>query len=263
MTTRHVEAGDFSEEQLRVQRAGEALHRDGASPAGALELLASIIEDRTWERVTDLKGRSFKGRFREFVADRASGLAYDPEQLPKVISLRHPHEGKPEVEARMKRMRTEVTAELRDDLSPALMAGRPTEKQCGTSFNTGTAQHVVKRLKRDDPELAERVVRGEITPNAAAREKGWRRPRVVVSSPDAVARSLLKHMSADDIAKLIAVLVGKDGDLCPPRRRATTSGPRKAAPLTGASPAAIVWPSVTPSPCAMASGYAGTARSAN
>lgn len=73
------------------------------------------------------------------------------------------------------------------------------------------ADYVVARLKRDDPDLAEKVVRGEVTPNAAAREKGWRKPRIVVSSPEAVARSLLKYMSADDIAKLIAVLIGKDG----------------------------------------------------
>src|SRR5690606_34660249 len=32
-----------------------------------------------------------------------------------------------------------------------------------------TADYVTARLKRDDPALAEKVVRGEITPNAAAR----------------------------------------------------------------------------------------------
>ena len=75
---RRVEFGEFTEEQLRVQRAGEALHRDGASPAGALELLAAITEDRTWERLTDAKGRTFNGRFRDFVQARAPfGLGYD------------------------------------------------------------------------------------------------------------------------------------------------------------------------------------------
>jgi hypothetical protein len=78
--------------------------------------------------------------------------------------------------------------------------------------HTDTADRVVARLKRDDPELADLVVKGAITPNAAAREKGWRKPRVVVSSPEAVARSLRKYMSADDIAALIAALTGKDRD---------------------------------------------------
>ena len=35
--------------------------RTRASPAGALELLAAIAEDRTWERMVDVDGRSFKG----------------------------------------------------------------------------------------------------------------------------------------------------------------------------------------------------------
>lgn len=216
MTVRHVELGNFTEEQLRVQRAGEALHRDGASPAGALDLLATITEDRTWERLSDIKGRSFKGRFRDFVADRVSGLGYNPDQLPKVISLRHPHEGNSEVAARMERMRAAVISELRADIPPALAWERPTaerSKDGGTNYTTqrnhaNTSTHITARLKRDDPALAEKVVRGEITPNAAAREKGWRKPRVVVSSPEAVAKSLLKYMSADDIATLIAVLVG-------------------------------------------------------
>ena len=39
--------------------------------------------------------------------------------------------------------------------------------------------------------MAERVVRGEVTPNAAALEKGWRKPRIVVTSPESVAREPL------------------------------------------------------------------------
>ncbi|ETA03635.1 hypothetical protein ThrDRAFT_00758 [Frankia casuarinae] len=42
--------------------------------------------------------------------------------------------------------------------------------------------------------------------NAAAREMGWRHPRIVVSSPTAVAAALRKHMSRDDLARLIAIL---------------------------------------------------------
>jgi hypothetical protein len=60
-----------------------------------------------------------------------------------------------------------------------------------------------------DPEaadLAARVVGGQMSANAAAREMGWRHPRIVVSSPTAVAAALRKHMSRDDLARLIAIL---------------------------------------------------------
>jgi hypothetical protein len=69
------------------------------------------------------------------------------------------------------------------------------------------AEYVVSRLKRDDPALAERVVNGEITANAAAREKGWRKPRVVLTSPESIATALRKHLGPDDIARLIKLLL--------------------------------------------------------
>jgi hypothetical protein len=66
---------------------------------------------------------------------------------------------------------------------------------------------VVARLKRDDPALAERVVCGEVTPNAAAREKGWRKPRIVLSTPERVAASLRKWMPADSLMRLARLLL--------------------------------------------------------
>ena len=69
-----------------------------------------------------------------------------------------------------------------------------------------TADWFVARLKHEDPGLAEKVILGEVTPNAAAREKGWRKPRITVSTPDRVARSLRTYMSPEDIAKLITLL---------------------------------------------------------
>lgn len=41
----------------------------------------------------------------------------------------------------------------------------------------GTADHWLARLRRDDPELAVRVERGELSAHAAAIAKGWRKPR--------------------------------------------------------------------------------------
>jgi hypothetical protein len=69
------------------------------------------------------------------------------------------------------------------------------------------SEYVVSRLKRDDPALAERVVRGEVTPNAAAREKGWRKPRIVLSSPERIADSLSKYMPKEALARLVEHLV--------------------------------------------------------
>lgn len=229
MTTRTVEVGEYTEEQVRVQRAGEALHRDGASPAGALELLAAITEDRTWERVADSKGRPFKGRFRAFVEARVPfGLGFDPDQLPKVLALRHPHESRPDIAHRMATMREQVRSLLLAEIPTALPVGSPglSGKAAGSDANgSGTtirpsasrnADYVTARLKRDDPDLADRVVRGEVTPNAAAREKGWRKPRIVLSSPERVAASLRKWMPAESLSRLARLLLDDDSADPPP-----------------------------------------------
>lgn len=219
MTARHVEVGDFTDEQLRVQRAGEALHRDGASPAGALELLAALAEDRTWERLADAKGRSFKGRFRDFVETRSPfGLGYDPDQLPKVLALRHPHESVPATAARMAAMREQIEALLRNEIPASSRHGGRTvseraNRDGATNSNftvSNSAEYITSRLKRDDPELAEKVVRGEVTPNAAARTKGWRKPRIVLSTPEHVADSIRKHMPLEARRRLAELLTKED-----------------------------------------------------
>lgn len=68
--------------------------------------------------------------------------------------------------------------------------------------------YTIRRLRRDRPDLAERVDRHEMSANKAAITAGWRRKTISipVTKPDAVADSLLKHMSFDDLAKLIARL---------------------------------------------------------
>jgi hypothetical protein len=85
------------------------------------------------------------------------------------------------------------------EIEPALSPGRPDENMSGTHVrqDSHTAEAITARLKRDDPELAEKVVRGEISPNAAAREKGWRKPRIILSTPERVADSIRKHMPPD------------------------------------------------------------------
>lgn len=63
------------------------------------------------------------------------------------------------------------------------------------------ADSYVARLKRDDPDMAEQVVNGELTANAAARQKGWRKPRISVTSPHSVASRLRQHFTDDEWAE--------------------------------------------------------------
>jgi hypothetical protein len=98
------------------------------------------------------------------------------------------------------------------DIPAAKTVGRP--KKGSATPNLGhrrDAAEFTARLKRDDPDLAGRVVRGEVSPNAAARQMGWRKPRLLVTSPEAVARKLREYFTPDQLAELIRLLTGSGG----------------------------------------------------
>ena len=73
------------------------------------------------------------------------------------------------------------------------------------------ADYLTRRIVRDHPEIAARMKSGEFpSVRAAALEAGiiHRYGTVRYDDPASAARTLLKYMSADDIAKLIAALEG-------------------------------------------------------
>lgn len=205
---RVVDPGEISPDAMRAYRAAKALHRDGGSPASAFGLLAAIVEDRTWERLTDNHGRPFPS-FTAFVEGaQPGGLGTTTQELRKLLELRHPHENvRPWVE-KAPQLRANVNRLLAADMPAAGPVGRPQNVRVTHNSGTGpdTADRTVARLKRDDPGLAERVVSGEISPNAAAREKGWRKPRILLTSPESVAIKVRQHFTPEQVAQLIRFL---------------------------------------------------------
>lgn len=203
-----------------MHRVEHILRRDGGSPGSALEGLAAIVEDETWRKVPSgpSNPEPFTS-FRRFVeANPPFGLGYSIKQLRALLQLQHPGEGAADIRERMEAMRAEVARLIADDVQQALPAvhagpGRGHKTSSDTTGFDGVVgrgtEYVVARLKRDDPALAKRVINGEITANAAARQKGWRKPRVVLTSPESIAASLRRHLGPDDIAALIRLLLNE------------------------------------------------------
>jgi len=101
---------------------------------------------------------------------------------------------------------------VRGEIEPAAVHGT-NQYTSGesTTHSTGDmakrdASATVARLKRDDPELAEKVVNGEMSAYAAARTKGWRPPRIQVTTPERTAVNLRKHMTVGQLAELARLL---------------------------------------------------------
>ena len=204
MTTRTVSSGEITDDEMRAYRAAKALHRDGGSPASVFGLLAAIVEDRTWERLVDNGGAPFP-TFTSFVEAREpGGLGFSKAELVKILALRHPHEDSAPWNERAEWLRKTAAGLLAAEVPTAAASpGRPCNSRgTGITQASDTADAMVSRLKQHDPELAQRVISGEITANAAAREKGWRKPRIVLTSPASVAVRLRQHFSPDEIAEL-------------------------------------------------------------
>jgi hypothetical protein len=67
--------------------------------------------------------------------------------------------------------------------------------------------YTIRRLKRDRPELAEKVLNGELSANAAAIEAGFRKKTVTVTlEPRSISRTLTRHLSRDEINDLLVEL---------------------------------------------------------
>lgn len=205
MTTRTVTSGEITDDEMRAYRAAKALHRDGGSPASVFGLLAAIVEDRTWERLVDNHGAPFP-TFTSFVEAREpGGLGFSKAELVKILALRHPHEDSAPWNERAEWLRKSAAGLLAAEVPAAAANGANQHSGLSGTQPTQAAQDasaITARLKRDDPELAQRVVSGELTANAAAREKGWRKPRIVLTSPASVAVRLRQHFSPDEITEL-------------------------------------------------------------
>jgi hypothetical protein len=80
------------------------------------------------------------------------------------------------------------------------------------SFNGDSQQYLIARLKRDNPQLAESVIRGELTAHAAALAAGFRKPTksIPVDSPESAIRALLRVFPTEELAAAFDACRGGD-----------------------------------------------------
>lgn len=165
-------------------------------------LVAGVIESGAWREFTTPNGFPVRHRtFHEFVtADRWDGLGTSRDALVGWV-----REQDPDTASAVERAwREEVPAANKRGGDQVSEAHRSSATQSVTEKND--ADSILARLKRDDPDMAQQVVNGELSANAAARIKGWRKPRILVTSPTSVAHRLREHFTADELADLIKEL---------------------------------------------------------
>lgn len=158
-------------------------------------LLAKLLEDEGWQEfvVPETGVVVEHNRFTDFLHTPPTKGLGTTDEVVLALCVDHPE------------IHAAVQQRLREDV-PAARPARKKDASGDGITRKQSADHVVARLKRDDPVLAEQVVKGEVTPNAAARLKGWRKPRIVLTSPDRIAAALRRHLSDEDV-RLVAQLL--------------------------------------------------------
>lgn len=176
-----------------------AVHEGESGLKYVPRLLLKVIETEAWRERYDTKAREVV-KFESFgafvVAEPTAGLGAPVDLIRRIVAGT---EAEREVGKKLNEEVRAAGGHGGDRRSTGFQGG-------GTTLKKGTAEHHIARLKRDDPELAERVVEGEVSADAAAKAKGWRKPRIVLTTPQRIATHLRKHLSSDQLSELARLL---------------------------------------------------------
>jgi len=154
------------------------------------DTIKSIIKHDLWRGRSDQDGNEFKS-FREFCEYRIIwGLGIEYDKLRTYCSV------------------DEECTRLLNEIEPALLENGNGPGRGNKSLNNvkpfqagNNPTYTLRRLKRDHPELAQAVINGEISANAAAIKAGFRKPSLTISYDPESAASAIRRNFGDEFAK--------------------------------------------------------------
>lgn len=183
-----------------VEALGSSLRRTGNGLEAVPGLVKEVLREEAWREFITPRGEVVQHkRFIDFVTTPPTkGLGASVDLLTRLVA------SDPE------------TADLLDQALQGKHGGDRTS-ECTSNVDvinvarpTGTSKSAaLRRLRKDKPDLHAEVLAGRLSAHAAMVQAGFR-PKTVsvpVSQPDSVAAALRRHLSPDDIARLIKLLL--------------------------------------------------------
>ena len=178
----------------------------------APRLIEIILRDRLWEQRQDKTGQTFKS-FEDFVDHRLwQGLETTMDEL--LLICRKRPDVQTALRAEIEPISANGTNQHNQDEGVTLSPPHEHKKNSKPKKSRGNSTiYTIGRLKRDRPDIAARVVSGDISANAGAVEAGFRRknsktPRTAFEE---IIR-LLPKLSDDERAKIHEMTAPKDYD---------------------------------------------------
>lgn len=201
MNTQHISNASLSPSERICQLLRVELVQEGADPSRLLSSLALAIETEAWKSLGIADFRAF--------IESDQGLSASVDDIKTLVSLRHRHEG---IDSATRERMDWLRAQVWDLLNPeGRRPGRPKKTDNADNVRNkafgNDPDYALRRLKRDNPELASRVLRGEISAHAAAVEAGFRPKTITVPlNPEKMARAIRRRLDDDEIDTLINAL---------------------------------------------------------
>jgi hypothetical protein len=197
-----VISGRLTEGEKALALLRSAKRRDGLNPREFLINLAEVVESEAWQQVP-----GGPVSFGEFIT--RAGLTVDALEAAMKIPVEQEA-----VSAAEHRRYEQIRRRVRELLTAPgprrgeVGRGRDRSRNTGSTDHGGTASGLLRRLRRDRPDLAARVDAGELSAHAAAVEAGFRRPTrtVPIHTPEAAVRALLRVFSRDDLRRALRVV---------------------------------------------------------
>jgi hypothetical protein len=179
--------------------------RNGLNPRELLRSLDRLITLRLWEGETGQDGRPMTLQ-RAVEEPWPIGVGMGKRQLDRVYKLAEDAGVDP---ALIQRVQAGIDSESLQARGAHGQGGRRKKARPPkirgnnvTSNHRGNrASYTRSRLARDRPDLHQQVTVGKLTPNAAARQAGFRKPTatVPIDSVDSAVRALLRRFPSTDI----------------------------------------------------------------
>lgn len=182
-----------------VEALGSSLRRTGNGLEAVPGLVKEVLREEAWREFVTPRGELVKHeRFVDFVTTPPTkGLGASVDLIKRLVE--------PDPEA----------ADLLDQALQNREGNPGTNNNVISSGETNpqgnTRARALRRLRKDKPELHADVLAGRLSAHAAMVQAGFR-PKTVsvpVSQPDSIAAALRRHLSPDDIARLIKLLLGE------------------------------------------------------
>jgi hypothetical protein len=196
MTNQLVERGYLTQSLGSASHSGE--HGFKAVPG----LLKLVLENRAWEkRIIVETGEEFPGfpTFEAYIkANPPKGLGIDAETIDKLIGKDEALRATFYAALRRPNGRPEKTIDNINSLS----------EKSKVPSGTSKAYALQKLSDEGQVELLEQVNAGKLSPSAAMKKAGLRKPRIEISltNPAAAAKSIITHASPEFLDELRRLL---------------------------------------------------------